>query len=231
MKRFFHTELEKFRSNIVLMGEKSADNLRLAIKALTSGDTDVAQEVLDADDEIDRLEVVLDAEAIRYITLRQPVATELRLLAVGMKAGHDLERVGDEASSIAKRARKLADAYPKPPLRNIPTMADLAAVMLKDTLTSLINEDEELAISVCERDKTVDDLNRENFRLYSADIVEDTSRSAVALELMFVSKSLERAADHATNIAEEVIYLLRGEDVRHTPEFKNPVASSPRSAE
>lgn len=228
MKRFFHTELEDFRSNIVLMGEKAADLLRDAVRALAENDPDRATSVLQADDEIDDLEVVLDSEAIRYITLRQPVAGELRLLAVGMKAGHDLERVGDEATSIAKRAKKLYTAYPRPPLRDIPEMAELAAVMLKDTLTSLVNEDESLAASVCARDKRVDELNRENFRLYTADIARNSDQSSTILELMFVSKSLERIADHATNIAEEVIYLLRGEDVRHTPAFKHTSPVRPK---
>lgn len=224
MKRFFHDELEHFRTHIVLMGEKAIGLVRLSMQALLDRDPDLIQDIYDRDDEIDRLEVEIDSEAIRYISLRQPVASELRLLAVGMKTGHDLERVGDEATSIAKRAAQLSGEMPILDFRRIPEMGEMVTLMLEDTLSCLLEEDESLALSICQRDKRVDELNRENFRDYTQILTDSPDQSRRALELMFISKSLERIGDHATNIAEEVVFLLRGQDVRHTEEVKNRVA-------
>ncbi|MEN9401503.1 MAG: hypothetical protein RL091_206, partial [Verrucomicrobiota bacterium] len=134
MKRFFDSELESFRSNLLQMGERSIDLARLAMRSLTESDLALADKVIVADDEIDKLEVKIDEEAIRYMTLRGPVASELRLVVVGMKASHDLERVGDEATSIARRARKLA-IEPKVELyADLPRMSNIALEMLRDAL-------------------------------------------------------------------------------------------------
>jgi len=220
MKRFFDSELESFRSNLMVMGETAASQVRLAVKALVEGDASLADQVIAADDEIDQLEVKIDEEAMRYMNLRAPVATELRLVIVGMKASHDLERVGDEATSIAKRAVRLSAEPPLKPYVDIPRMANIALEMLRDALDCFLNGDTEKALAICRRDAEVDQINKQLYRELSSFMIEKPGTISRALELMFISKSLERIADHATNIAEEMIYLAKGKDVRHTDEVK-----------
>ena len=220
MKRFFDDELNTLRSHLSLMGEKAIEQLRTAIKALVERDAEAAQQVRRNDDILDELEVKIDEEAIRFVGLRGPVARDLRLVMVGMKAGHDLERVGDEANNIAKRALKLVDEEPVKEYVDIPRMAAMAEDMLRDALSAFFDGDEAKAIDVCQRDGEVDKINKQLYRELVGCISERPSTTTAAIELMFVSKALERIADHATNIAEEVIYLLRGRDVRHTDEVK-----------
>ncbi len=218
MKRFFDEELNTLRSHLSLMGEKAVEQLRTAMTALIDRDAEAAQTVRREDDILDDLEVKIDDEAIRYVGLRGPVARDLRLVVVGMKASHDLERVGDEANNIAKRALRLVDEKPIKEYVDIPRMAEMAIEMLREALHALFEGDEEKAVAVCRRDGEVDKINKQLYRELIGYIAEDPANTTVAIELMFISKSLERIADHATNIAEEVIFLLRGKDVRHTPE-------------
>ena len=220
MKRFFDGELETFRSHLILMGETSIRQVRNAMKALVDDDVDLAQAVIAADDELDSLEVKIDDEAVRYMNLRAPVASELRLVIVGMKASHDLERVGDEASSIAKRAVRLSAEPQLKPYIDLPHMATIALEMLRDALDCFLNGDVEKAVAVCHRDAEVDLLNKQLYRELSSFMVEAPATISRALELMFISKSIERIADHATNIAEEMIFLAKGQNVRHTEQVK-----------
>jgi len=220
MKRFFDAELEALRASLLQMGERAQEQTRLAIRSLVEADLSLADKVIAADDDLDRLEVQIDDQAISYMTLRGPVASELRVVIVGMKASHDLERVGDEATSIARRARKLA-IEPKVELYvDLPRMANIALEMLRDALDCFILEDEQKALSVCRRDPEVDNMNRLVYRRLTSFMIERPDMIARALELMFISKSIERIADHATNIAEEMIYLAKGKDVRHTEEVR-----------
>lgn len=221
MKRFFHSELETFRSNIVLMGQKSLEIVRLSLNSLLDQDPAKAEQVLVRDDEIDRLEMVIDSEAIRYISLRGPVAGELRLLTVGMKVGHDLERVGDESCSIARRVKKLSVTHPYPELDTIPEMAELAIGMLSDAVESFLEGNEAMANGILARDKQVDQMNREVYARLSDRLTAQPRQIPATLDLIFVAKSIERIADHATNIAEEVVYLMRGQDIRHSQEIKD----------
>ena len=228
MKRFFDTELETFRSQLILMGETSIRQVRDAIKALVDADVGLADRVIAADDELDLLEIQIDDEAIRYMNLRAPVATELRLVIVGMKASHDLERVGDEATSIAKRSVRLAAEPPLKPYVDIPRMAGIALEMLRDALDCFLDGDADKALSVCRRDAEVDQINKQLYRELTSFMIVKPGTISRALELMFISKSIERIADHATNIAEEMIYLAKGKDVRHSDEVKKTgFASAP----
>jgi phosphate transport system protein len=221
MKRFFDTELETFRTQLVLMGGKAIEHVSLALRALTESDAALAQNVISADDEIDRLEIAIDDEAVRYMNLRAPIATDLRLVIVGMKASHDLERVGDEATGIAKRAIRLAAEPPLKPYVDIPRMSAIALGMLRDALDCFLEADNQAkALSVIRRDHEVDQLNKQLYRELSSFMIERPDTISRALELMFISKSLERIADHATNIAEEMVYLAQARDIRHAPEFK-----------
>jgi phosphate transport system protein len=228
MKRFFDAELEAFRSHLLQMGERAIDQTRLAMKALQEADLALADKVIVRDDELDQLEVKIDEEAIRYMTLRGPVASELRLIVVGMKASHDLERVGDEATGIARRARKLAIEPPLELYADLPRMANIALEMLRDALDCFVQEDEQKALSVIRRDPEVDNLNRLLYRRLTSYMIEKPATIARAIELMFISKSLERIADHATNIAEEMVFLSKGQDIRHSDVAKSgPPAGAP----
>ena len=222
MKRFFDAELETFRSHLVLMGGKSMEQVRRALKALVEADISLADQVIAADDEIDRLEVEIDDEAVRYMNLRAPIATDLRLVIVGMKASHDLERVGDEATSIARRAVRLAAEPQLKPYVDIPRMADIALEMLHDALDCFLNGDAAKAVSVVQRDTEVDTINKQLYRELTSFMIEKPDTISRAIELMFISKSIERIADHATNIAEEMVYLFQAKDIRHNDEIKNP---------
>jgi phosphate transport system protein len=220
MKRFFDSELETFRSDLLRMGEVAVRQVRDALQALVTGDVQLAERVIAADDELDDLEKAIDTEAIRYMNLRAPVATELRLVIVGMKASHDLERVGDEATNIAKRAIRLAGEPPLKPYVDIPRMATISIEMLRDALDCFIHADSTKAIAVVKRDMEVDAINRQLYRELSSYMVEQPGTITRALELMFISKGLERIADHATNIAEEMVFLSDAQDIRHEESLK-----------
>jgi phosphate transport system protein len=220
MKRFFDAELETFRSQLILMGETAIEQVRTALQSLVEANPRLANQVIATDDRLDRLEVEIDNEAVRYMNLRAPIASELRLVIVGMKASHDLERVGDEATSIAKRAIKLSAEPPLKPYIDIPRMVTMALEMLRDALDCFLQVDEAKAVAVCKRDAEVDNLNRQLYRELTSFMIERPETISRAIELMFISKSIERIADHATNIAEEMIFLSQGKDVRHTEEVK-----------
>lgn len=217
MHHFYEAELEDTRRKLVLMGEKCMDIVRMAIKALEDNDLGTAQRVLGMDDEIDELELQIDSESIRYLSLRAPVATDVRLLSLCMKGCHDFERVGDEASSIAKRVRRLSrQGRTIGDLAGIPKMTELVINQLRAAMDSFINEDNELALKLPEMDREVDDINRANFDMLMSRSTDDPNYVAIGVELIFISKSLERIGDHAVNIAEEVVYLIQAKDIRHT---------------
>jgi phosphate transport system protein len=216
MKRYFHSELDTLKSHLLLMGEKANDAVKKAVKGLTIKDLDLAREVIAGDDEIDALEIEIDHEATRYLTLRSPVATDLRLITVAIKASHDLERVGDEARNIAKRTRKMLVKGGTPgELHDIPKMAELARQMLYDALECFFNESPDKAYQVLKDDEMVDDLNKANIKTFIKEAKTDPDDLNRYMELIFISKSLERIADHATNLAEEVIFLTTAQDTRH----------------
>jgi phosphate transport system protein len=226
MKRFFDSELEAFSSRLMLMGEKSIEQVNRSLQALVTSDISLADQVIAADDEIDRLEVGIDDEAVRYMNLRAPIATDLRLVIVGMKASHDLERVGDEATSIARRAVRLAAEPQLKPYVDIPRMAGIAVEMLRDALDCFLNGDAKKAVAVVQRDSEVDAINKQLYRELTSFMIEQPGTISRALELMFISKSIERIADHATNIAEEMVFLFQARDIRHSDEVKKPNAVS-----
>lgn len=216
MELFFHQELETFRSKIALMGSKAMTAVHNATKALMEHDSDLARSVRKKDDELDDLEVQIDGEAVRYVTLRKPVAGDMRLMVVGMKTGHDLERVGDEATNIAKRVQRIAGEKPIKAYVDLPEISEAATEMLREALDSLFEGNTDKAKDILMKDESVDNLDKKIHR----DLVELMRKSPevtpTAIELMFISHSYERIADHACNIAEEVIYLTQGTDVRHS---------------
>lgn len=216
MHRFFEEELKVLRSHLIEMGQKSVEQVELALRALLEGDSGLATQVRAQDDDLDRLEMEIDAEAISYISLRAPVARELRLVVVGMNVGRDLERVGDEATNIAKRAVRLSGQVPPAGAQeDLKRMGGMVVEMLQDALDAFLHGNADKALELGRRDKEVDRLDKQISKDLARRMKEEPGFIPIAFELLFVSRSLERIADHATNIAEEVIFLLRGRDVRH----------------
>ncbi|MGA1204469.1 MAG: phosphate signaling complex protein PhoU [Opitutales bacterium] len=216
MRRFFHNELETMRSHLTLMGEKAIEATRLGFTSLIEKDVALAEQVIAGDDAIDDLEIEIDQEATRYLTLRAPVASDLRLITVAIKASHDLERVGDEAHTIAKRSRKLlVKGCGNYNLGELPQMADKVVNLFEKALECFIQEDAERAREVLAGDQEVDDLNAANIKFFIKQAKMDPNDINCFVDLIFISKSLERIADHATNLAEEVIFLTTAQETRH----------------
>jgi len=212
MKRYFHNELQDLRSKLILIGEKAIDAARIALDGFLEDDMDKVEHALTLDDEIDDLELEIDHAAVRYTTLRGPVSSDVRLIFVAIKAARDLERAGDEAHSIAKKTRNILNRNGRVTEKaELAEMADAALAMLKDAITSFVEEDLDLAKAIIERDKAVDKLNQRNFKNLSSHPKADDDATATHVETILISKSVERIGDHAKNLAEEVIYLLTGE--------------------
>ena len=218
MKRFFHQDLDSLRSDLILMGQLAVEAVECASTALLENDPDQALKVYGIEDQIDELEIKIDAEVIKYFSLRGPVATDVRILTTAMKVCHALERIGDESKSIAKRVKRIHQEGKVSTYANLPKMKTLASNLLQNALRSLIEEDISLAESLPIKDKEIDILNKENYNLYTDLITNNPDQGRSAIELLFISKSMERVGDHAVNIASEVVFLLSAEDIRHTPQ-------------
>ncbi len=208
-------DLVVLKNTLLTMASHAESAVRRALEALSTRDTDLALRVRDDDTIIDRFEVEVDEMAIRLLSMA-PLAKDLRLIAVTMKISQNLERVGDEASKIAKRAR---DLNLEPPLKlavPIPEMAELSLQLLKTSLDAFVNVNPTAARALIPQDKQIDALNKQVHRLLADQMVRDPESISRCLHLMVVAKSLERIADHAKNVAEEVVYLCEAEDIRHT---------------
>ena len=208
-------ELAALKEKLLTMASKAEAAVNKAIKALMDRDDDLARSVKEEDNAIDQLEIEMDDLAIVLLS-KAPLASDLRLITVAMKISHDLERVGDEATTISRRAVELSQEPQLKPYIDIPRMAKMALEMLGDALEAFVNANPEKARAVIPRDKEVDALNRQLHRELSSYMVERPTTITRCLNLMVISKSLERIADHATNVAEEVVYLYEAKDIRHT---------------
>lgn len=217
MEHSYLKELEAIRQNFVLMANMVIENVNHAIKALAERDFDLADDVVARDKRIDQIENEIDSESIRYLTLRQPVASDMRALTVAIRGTHDLERIGDEAKAIAKRIPTISEKTRQSiGLRCIPEMATTAVEMLSDAVKAMQEHEISLALGVIRRDRHVDTLNRTNFEEFGELITRSPDQAQSILALILISKSVERIADHATNIAEEAIFLISGKEVRHS---------------
>ena len=211
MRRYFHKELEDLRSRLILIGEKANNSAREAVDGFLASDIDKVEDALALDDEIDNLEVEIARAAVRYITLRAPVSSDVRLIFVAIKASHDFERAGDEAHSIAKKAHSILSREGRVvEAGKIREMSEIALSMVSDAISCFVDEDVAQAEAVIARDKEVDRLNLENFDRISKADGPDAPSTATKIETLFISKSIERIGDHAKNLAKEVIYLLTG---------------------
>lgn len=217
MDRYFHSELATLRSQLMLMGNKAVDALRGAVRSLETSNIELAQAVIDGDDAIDALEIEIDHEAVRYLSLNAPVATDLRLITVAIRASQDLERVGDEAKNIAKRCRHMIrEKGVISNLYRIPELADRSEEMIAEALRCFIERDADAARQILAKDERVDELNKANAKLLIEAAKADPESIRTFIDLIFVCKSLERIADHATNLAEEIVFMKTAEEARHS---------------
>jgi len=216
----YNEEMNRLKESLLAMASHAESALTRSMRALVERDDALAQSVQDDDNIIDQFEVEIDDIAI-HLLAKAPVATDLRLTTVAMKISQNLERVGDSAVTIARRAIDLDTEQQLKPYVDLPRMATMALEMLRDAISSFINRDPDQARGVIPRDKEVDNLNRQLHRELSSFMVERPANISRCLNLMVISKCLERIADHATNIAEDVVYLYEAIDIRHSGQKLN----------
>ncbi len=219
----FDQELAALKEKLLTMASHAESAVKRAVEALGGRDYDLALKVRADDEVIDRFEVELDDLAIQLLA-KAPLASDLRLIAVAMKISQNLERVGDEATKIANRARDLSQELPLKLVVPIPQMAELALHLLKSSLDTFVNHDPVAARALIPQDKEIDALNKQIHRQLADHMITDPGSISRCLNLMVVAKSLERIADHAKNVAEEVVYLCEAQDIRHMGVSSAPVA-------
>ena len=216
MQRHFHEELEALKQTLLAMGGLVEDQIRRVMRALTERDDALAQEVIDRDRQVNAYDVEVDETCVNLLALHQPAAGDLRFITTAMKIVTDLERIGDQAVNIAQRALELNQEAQLKPYIDLPRMAERAQAMVKDSLDAFVSRDTEQARRVCSADVEVDALKEQIFRELLTFMMADPRAIPRAIRLVLISRFLERVADHATNIAEMVIYLVEGKMVRHT---------------
>lgn len=213
--RHYDEELQELRHLILEMGGVVEKQIADAMRALVERDEDLARVIIERDRTVNRMDVQIDDICLRLLALHQPAARDLRLITTALKITTDLERAGDMAENIAERAIELAREPQLKPLIDLPRMAALAQAMLRQALDAFVREDAEMALQVCHQDDGVDALTDQVLRELLTFMMEDPHTISRALRLIFVSKYIERLADHATNIAEMVIFMVKGKSIRH----------------
>lgn len=211
----YENELQKIKDGLIYLGALTEKAIQAAMKSLQQRDSEIARNVIAADDEIDKLDAELEEKCIRILALRQPAAIDLRFITTAIKINGHLERIGDMAVNIAEKAVLLNEEPQLKPYIDLPRMADLVGEMIQSSLDALIREDMALAEKVREQEHVVDKLNEQIFRELLTFMMEDAKTIHRAILIMQISKNLERIADHAKGIADMVIYLVTGESVRH----------------
>ena len=212
----FDDELRALRERVLKLGGMVEDAIRDSVKALVERDSDLAREVVKRDHLVNALDVGIDEECVRLIALRQPMARDLRLITTAMKITTDLERMGDLAVNIAERAIELNTEPQLKPFVNIPKMAEITQAMVRDALDSFVTGCSRLPYEVIKRDDEVDELTVRNFEELLGLMLQDPKIIPLAVKRTYIAKYLERIADHATNIAEMIIYMCKGKMIRHT---------------
>ena len=213
--RHFQEELEQLKRRLLEMGGLAEENVRLAVKGLVDRDYALIDRVLMGDEPLNALHIELDNRSFTLLALYQPMAADLRTIVAALKINTDLERVGDLAVNIAEAARRYASHPPVKKLIDIPRMASIAQTMLRDSLDAFVRRDVDLAQQVLNEDDKLDELKTQIFRELLTYMLQDPSTIEPALDLILVSRHLERIGDHATNIAEDVIFIVSARDVRH----------------
>ncbi|MCK9273629.1 MAG: phosphate signaling complex protein PhoU [Syntrophales bacterium] len=212
----YEKELKEVKENLVLMGALTEKAIRESMRSLLERDSDLARRVIAADSEIDDIDEEIEEMCVRLLALRQPTARDLRFITTAIKINGHLERIGDMAAKISEKALALNEKPQLKPYIDLPRMAEIAQEMIRKSLDALINEDRNLAYRVRMEDEKVDNLNEQIFRELLTFMMEDPRTTHRALLIMQVSKSLERISDHAASIADTVIYMITGKNVRHT---------------
>ncbi len=218
MERHFDQDLQQLKERILYMGSLTETMIHIAIKALTDRKKELTQEVYRQEDEVNKLQIEIDERCLQMIALHQPTASDLRFITAAMKINSDLERIGDQAVNISQTTEYLLQEPALKPLIDVPRMAQIASKMLKDALDSFVNRDENLARSVLVRDDQVDELKEQVFRELLTYMISDPATIKRAIDLILIARNLERIADHATNISEDVVFVVAGKDIRHHSE-------------
>lgn len=221
MHRRFEEELEELRRKLLHMAALTETSVSNAMAALVDADVALAQRVIDGDREINQFEVEIDSFCVELLARRQPMAGDLRFIASAMKINNDLERIGDHGVNIAERTIELLKEPMIKPLIDLPKLSAIARDMVKNSLDSFVQHDVNLAFAVCRRDDEVDRLNNQIIRELVDFVTKDSRVIVPALSLIMISKNLERVADLATNIAEEVIYILEARNIKHQHREEN----------
>ena len=215
MQRHFEEQIEALKNDLLLMSGRAEEIIRKALESLMSRDTKLADEVFADDATIDRMEIDIEEACIQLLALQQPLASDLRLITSALKISNDLERVGDHAVNIAGCAKQLAGRAPVKPLADLPALAEKSIGMLRDALDAFVRGDAESARLLVRRDDEVDDLNRQMFAELMRRMIADPQQVERSMTLVLVGRNLERVADLATNVAEEVVFIAEARIIKH----------------
>ena len=216
MHRHFDDELKDLNAKLLRMGGLVEDQIQGALRALVERDSDLAREIIENDHRVNTLDVEVDEDCLRLLALQQPAARDLRFITTAMKISTELERMSDLAENICERALELNEEPQLKPYIDIPRMATWALQMVREALDAFVGSDVPLARKVCADDDFVDDLTEQLFRELLSFMLEDPQTTSRAIRITFIAKYLERIADHATNVAELVVYMVEGKIIRHT---------------
>ena len=220
MATHFQKELQELKQNLLKMAALVEEAISTAVQSLVKRDSDLANKTFEGENQINRMEIDIEDTCLKLLALMHPMAADLRFITSAMKIITDLERMGDQAVNIAERAISLNQEPQLKPYIDIPKIAEIAQSMVKDVLDAFVNSDSKLARSVCERDDMVDGLNDQVFRELLTFMMSDPQTITRAVHLMIVCRCLERIADHATNLAEDVIFLVDGRVIKHHADAK-----------
>ena len=215
IRKHFSRELEKIKKQILSLGAKVEEQVRMAVQAVETHDADLAKQIIKSDFQIDEMEVEIEEECLKILALHQPVAVDLRFLIAVIKINNDLERIGDQAVNIAERVDVIAKHDLSEFFFDYTSMGEKVQQMLKMSLDALVNMDFDTAYSVVMRDDEVDQIKGDAYDRIKQAMSKHPDKIGYLINLLLISRHLERLADHTTNIAEEVIYLVEGEIIRH----------------
>ena len=221
MDTHFQKELAKLKESLLKMAGLVEEAINHSVQALVKRDSDLVDKTMDLESRINAMDLDIEEMCLKLLALRQPMAIDLRFITAAMKINTDLERMGDQAVNIAERATSLNQEPPLKPYIDIPRMAEIAQTMVRDVLDSFVKRDSKLARSVLERDDLVDGLNHQVFRELLTFMISDPASILRSAHLMIVCRCLERIADHATNIAEDVIFMVEARVVKHHAEERD----------
>ena len=214
-RHHFEEDLQALKTRLLNMGALVEERVHQAILALIERRPEATEKIIAGDQDVNDLQIEIDDRCLKLLALQQPMASDLRLITSAMKINADLERIGDQAVNIAENAARVLAHPPLKPLLDLPRMAEIAERMTRDSLDAFVRRDPELARNILARDDEVDQLKDQVFRVLLTYMMADPATIERALGLILVSRNLERIADHATNIAEDVIFLVEAKDVRH----------------